>query len=611
MWAPNSRGIKKHCPEAEASAEGVVAAAEEEVVEAAIRPRKRKNRSDARRAQQLQQIALGEQDGWASLFTDENFRAAALSQAELIRIQNPAVDWLNKLFPQIPSPNTAPRQPPAAWPQEVKDVVDSLLENERRIDERLGTEQGLRITLRQESFDYRSGEKAAQNDRLTLYAPDRWLTRDSGAGQATTIQWSDAQERGAINGAFLLGRLRPAVEADRSPIELRLDRSSLPVGDYYASYEPSIVRQSGGRILLTLRNIANPSVEIRYFIDSDRSVLLSVENRTDGRTTARVVFSDFFAIGGAMWPRKMERLNEQGKSVSVLTQTIAVLDRNALAGQYGDALAIRDQVQFVSPALPIVREAKQHVADGDDSFDDRLTLMLYFAATQQWDLVGEHLAAAEKLAEGKPGVRWLRNEYLLSARQREVLQERILAEAADLVLRDSQPAAPQRSESLFLSNHMLQLASGVLENNEMLALLDALRPVHEIQPVYTLAMKSWRERQAAYVQQTGRVDEALALWKALAVDFPSDVNSQQQYAQSLVALGRTPAAYQWLSDVLGSNVEWSEYEEYLLRTRYADLLATKAATRIWSSSSRPGLLATRARIRSTPNCLARWSSATR
>ena len=35
----------------------------------------------------------------------------------------------------------------------------------------------------------------------------------------------------------------------------------------------------------------------------------------------------------------------------------------------------------------------------------------------------EHLAAAEKLAEGKPGLRWLRYAVLKSARRNEELKE--------------------------------------------------------------------------------------------------------------------------------------------------------------------------------------------
>ena len=47
---------------------------------------------------------------------------------------------------------------------------------------------------------------------------------------------------------------------------------------------------------------------------------------------------------------------------------------------------------------------------------------MHFARSGQWDRAMEHLAAAEKLADGKPGVRWLRYAVMKAARRNEELK---------------------------------------------------------------------------------------------------------------------------------------------------------------------------------------------
>ena len=190
----------------------------------------------------------------------------------------------------------------------------------------------------------------------------------------------------------------------------------------------------------------------------------------------------------------------------------------------------------------------------------------YFAATQQWTKVQEHLDAAEKLAAGKQGMRWVRNAVLNISRRREELKTRIMNEAAALT-----KASPDLND-LFLANHLLGQSANILEANEMLRLLDALKPVFDRQPPHRLAQKQWRQQRVSYLNQTGQAQEAMKLLAQLAADCPHDYSLQQQYANALAGVGEHEAAFKLLEDLLGGQTEWLPHEAESLCGTYAQLM---------------------------------------
>ena len=228
------------------------------------------------------------------------------------------------------------------------------------------------------------------------------------------------------------------------------------------------------------------------------------------------------------------------------------------------------KVQFLHEPLPKLVAAKQAIASGKSTFEDQIVLLVHFAQSQQWSRAFEHLEQAEKLADGKPGLRWIKNSFLNVSRHREELKQRMLAEAAQMAKTPS--AEKESTDDLFLANHLLGQSSGILEANEMLALLDVLKPVFERQPNYLLGMKQWMQQRANYLQQTGRSDEWLALQKQLAEEYPHDANLQQQYAQNLANSSDFESAYAWITRVLNDDARWLPYEEESLRNCYSQLL---------------------------------------
>src|SRR5262249_12228441 len=153
------------------------------------------------------------------------------------------------------------------------------------------------------------------------------------------------------------------------------------------------------------------------------------------------------------------------------------------------------------------------------------------AGRQQWTRAREHLQKCEAEATGKSGVRWLRYAVMLASRRHEELRKKMLEEAARLA--KTKPSDPDSADDLVLAEYLVGQAVQVLQANEMLALLDQLKPIYSRQPGHRHSMKRWTVQRLSALQQTGQTDETLRVQKQLAVEWPRDSGLQQQYAQAL------------------------------------------------------------------------------
>ncbi len=100
------------------------------------------------------------------------------------------------------------------------------------------------------------------------------------------------------------------------------------------------------------------------------------------------------------------------------------------------------------------------------------------------------------------------------------------------------------NDELFLASHLIRQAGTYLQANEMLALLETLRPVFQRQPQQPPAMKTWFEFQASYLRNAGRTDDYGDLTRQMAETYPHDSNVQSQYAQALQNANEYEAAMQ-------------------------------------------------------------------
>jgi tetratricopeptide (TPR) repeat protein len=474
----------------------------------------------------------------------------------------PYSQWLDTLFAPLRLVPVKAKAAKSAWAATARELAQSLL--------RTGTlaklTGGLEIVRQSDSFDARWPDASARSRALELFSAKSWLTRSESDGGQTLISWADAKEHGIYSKAFQLGRVRASKPLDLQPPPLGLsDYSLVSLEQIYATYTAVVEPQGENRAVLVLKHVSVPLHETRVLIDTERHVILSIEERHKGKVTGTTRFDDFVEAAGSWWARRIERMDENGKRLSLITQTITPSTVEVLQQRIQKELAGREQVQLLHVPLPSVSAAKRALAAGKANFDDHFVLLLHFSRSQQWLRVLDHLSQAEK-ASGKPGLRWLRSALLFDSRRHEELKKRYQDESARLT------KAVLPGDDHFLAEYIVNQSTQILQANEMLSLLDVLEPLYERQPRHVQGPKRWRHLRVTYLGQTGRSDEAFAFLKSLASDYPRDYRLQQEYARALADGGDYPAAYAWLTRVLVKEAKWRDYEEDALGSTYTQLL---------------------------------------
>jgi autotransporter-associated beta strand protein len=487
-------------------------------------------------------------------------------------------NWLNSLFGTLPPAPTGKKPPVTkpAWPEEVFSLSRNLL----RTGQFSLNDGGLQFDTQTDTFNPRFAELTSQSTASLLAGATAWLIRSAADGGQTTVQWCDGKERGIFNRSFQLGRLRKAVDAERTSPPASLSGFVLTsLQDSFANHKVTVKHPAEGQVLLTFRYPSDDKSETLVLIDTKRNVVLSIEFRNDRKTTSTQQFSDFTEAAGAWWAGKIESRDAKGHTTSVIRQKIVRLDAAHFAQSMAQELADRSQVQFVHDPGQTLIEAKKALAEGKATFDDQITMLLHFARSGQWTRAMDDLTAAEKLADGKAGLRWLRYAVLKSARRNEDLKNLLKKESAALVVPPghhvpmvggSPRAIPPeggttnrpgvRADDLFLANYLLGQASGVLEANETLAELDALRAVFARQPAHLKSMAGWKQQRANALANAGRGDEALAIYKELALAYPHDIAAQSSYIQNLQSRQECDAERKWIDHLLSSDTPWEPGE---------------------------------------------------
>lgn len=482
----------------------------------------------------------------------------------LTGIQHPSVSWFDNLVPRVPAPPLARKEGKSTWSAEAQKVAQSLLRDKALA----ALKGGIVLNRRTEKFDSRRNMLRSRHDRLEMVGGKSWLTLDETDQGPATVEWLHGKERGIYYRPLGLGRVRNAEEADQaSPLDLgdfSLETLDRAFADYQATLDPQ-----DGVTTLVLKHRLNPKNEVRVRIDNEKHVVLSLEHLLNGKTDWRTTYSDFVEAAGSWWARKIETRDAKGNKTEVITVTVQELD---VAGWERAWKAQHDRgakVQLFRQPLPMVTDAKRALAAGKVGVDERMTLTLHFARSQQWARAEEHLAQAEKLA-GKPGMRWLTMGLTSASRRNEELRQRYYAEAKALAELPEEEQAG--SDALYLANHLLSHAPSVLESREMLTLLDRLAPMASRQPAHRGVNRRFAELRVNNLPG----DQALALLKKLATEYPTDAGLQYQYAQRLGQAGEYPAAYSWITGVLtAEGAKWTETEDDNLRSLYTGLLESQ------------------------------------
>lgn len=482
------------------------------------------------------------------------------------------VGWIGELFPYLP-PAPAPRKPAKlSWSKEAVALSKSLL----RVESLQKVKGGVRVASTSETVNVRWKRVTSRAEHLWLYSPTSWLSRPTGRGGNTVVNWCDAKQRGAFSRAYLLGRIRKSTAEDLRRISIGLsDHSLVPLHESYAYMEAKVeeVAEIGERIVLTR---ASDKTAYRILIDTKRHVVLEFEWTRDGKTTQKTTFSQFAEVAGRHWAQRNETFDKNGARVARTDWKIESLTAAPFAKAVAGELATRDQVQFLQAKLPEIAESREATVNERGTFEDHTIMLLHDSKTQQWKRVEEHLQAMETLAGDKPGMRWLRTLFLRDSRRYEELRKRLLVEAATLEKQNS-------SEDLFLAQQVLNLVANFAAANEQLELIDQLNPVFERQPESLTAMKVWLERRVNMLTRLNRSDEVIEIRQRLATDYVWDPNTHINYAAALINYRSDHAnALAWLRNALKHRDKWTEPQEESIRStianhlqqqgRYADLL---------------------------------------
>ena len=499
------------------------------------------------------------------------------------------LSWVNTLFPLLPPAERAKPGKPRAptWPDATRTLSSSLL----RSDALTQLPGGLEIIREAQSFEPRWTELTSRHQRIDLFLKDRWLTRTIGDNAQTIVQWADAAEpRG--DGAGVRAGAGSQVAPERCfprgarPQRLRLSRSQrpfpeAPLHETYREYTLTIERADDGRTLLILKLPSAPQHETRVLIDTARHVIVSIEQRQNGKPTSLSKFDDFVEVAGLWWGAAVGSYRRCGPA-HVARHAVCRDRRGRRTGRANQIRAggSRAACSYCICLCRCVKAAKQaQLRLGELTFEDQFVLLLHFIQSQQWQKVFEQLEKCEQLSAGKPGVRWIRFALLAVGRRHEELKTRLAEEARRLENGESviekQPVAdPQRvaGDELFLANYILGQAAGVLEANENLKLLAGLKAVYARQPAHRQSLKGWQDRHIGLLQSIGQADEALRELKQLASENPRDYGLQQRYAQTVFNNGDNAAAYDWLTQALAAETRWHDYESDSLRSTYASFL---------------------------------------
>ncbi len=453
------------------------------------------------------------------------------------------------------------RPKPRRWSEEAWLLAESLL----RTKTLLGHDAGLKLNRVVETYDTRWKEWTRRSEREEIVTPRGWLIRSSGDDAATETQWCNEMERGIVSAAFELGWSRRANAIDIALPPLGLGDFSLGVGDQIGLVEryredfASIEQSAPDRKVLTLRS-NDPTRTTRVVIDTARRVLLTYEMRQNDRVELKLECRDFVQAAGSWWPTRIEQFDELGRLKSVTTQTVKSVPVADADARIEQELTVRSRCLVLQSPLPSVAEARRlHVAG-----TDHLVLAMHFASSQQWDRAWEQLEAAESLANGKHGFRWIRDALLNISRRHEELLQRLHEESKGLAV--TKGDARWRDGDLErLANHVISVAGSVAEADERLSIVDRLRPVFERQEPRRQGLKAWREMRHSLFASAGQSEEAAELLRLMAETYRHDLALQQSYAQQLMNLGDRQGAEDWLRKQLKPDAGWTATEEWSIR----------------------------------------------
>jgi len=477
-------------------------------------------------------------------------------------------------FPVMPNPPVQATTADNHWPKRVVELLRSL-DRRASLDAFAG---GVELRQTMTTLHALRGYETSRYLARGLYGSGTWFARlRYGAGEPID-HWFAHNQRGIASSALGLGRVRDAVDLDRSgwPFPIQ-DRSLTDLVRGYSRYTATVEETEESGVATVVLRARKPSkYEIRWAIDVKRRVLLEQAVIVDGKQISKQRFADFVKAAGSWWATKSTLTDKDGKLTQRVESTVTELPSERFAAAMKRALADHDDAILLAKEDPTLDAAKQAVHERKAGFAEQFRIATHYLTTQQWDKVWAAWAEAEKHVSGKPGAKWLAADLLTRARKGKEVVALIDDLAAGLLHQDDDGTD-------FLLQYVLGLASRVYQANERLVLLDRLHPAFARKgPDRAARELAWIRLKAQYLQSAARSPEAVALLKQILTARPFDLSALTQYLYALDRRGDRGEAIRVARHALETQ-RWNAYE--------ANQLYQGLTNRMWQARNLEGLLA--------------------
>ena len=393
------------------------------------------------------------------------------------------------------------------------------------------------------------------------------------------IDWFNGSHRGALHAARQLGTTRKAKPRDADAWFLPFwDMRYKNILEDFARFglTAKIASKSEHEIVLVMGSGKEPCPATRLTIDPARNVVTEMAYvNAEGKVLSRTTYEKFVEVAGRFFETVIRRYDERERMFAESVRTIAATSRAAIDEQLARVAAASEKGLTIRTPLPTRSDAKEAVAAGSPSLEDRLTVLLQTLGAQTWDELDANWASFAKAVGPRPALRIVE----LAVRSHVRKNEELLALTRALVPQAlaSQPESAKR----FLSTLLVGTCNGKIGAHEMLDLLDKLHPAmtatsdterEEDVRLATRLAAHVLALQSTQLERAGRHREARQARAKRAALLPFDVSAQLALEGDLYGVGKREDALALLKRMVNEREPWTHAERAAIFSRWTDRL---------------------------------------